>query len=115
MVQVGVLKREMLNGVALVLAEGFCPQAIGLLLVGEGATYFVHMPIFYRYLLEHAASVDSAAVRRSLRLCATGGAPLPAGLSESFEERFGTPIVPGYGLTETSSIVAWGGGETRAG
>src|SRR3546814_2365212 len=24
-------------------------------------------------------------------------------------------IVPGYGLTETSSIVAWGGGATRAG
>src|SRR3546814_12581174 len=84
------------------LAEGFCPQAIWRLRVGEGATYFVHMPIFYRYLLGHAASVDRAAVRRGRRLCATGGAPLPAGLSESFEERFGTPIVPGYGLTETS-------------
>src|SRR3546814_5194964 len=65
---VGFCLTPMLNGETLVLAEGFDPQAIWRLLVGEGATYFVHMPIFYRYLLEHAASVDSAAVRRSLRL-----------------------------------------------
>jgi long-chain acyl-CoA synthetase len=108
--QVCGLNLAMLNGETLVLAEGFDPDAIWRLLVGEGATYFVHMPIYYQYLMEHAGHVDSAAVRRRLRLCATGGAPLPAGLSAAFQERFGTPIVPGYGLTETTSIVAWGGG-----
>src|SRR3546814_1237439 len=57
------LNLAMLNGEKLVLAEGFDPQAIRRLLVGEGATSFVHMPIFYRFLLAHATSVDSAAVR----------------------------------------------------
>ncbi len=109
--QVCGLNLAMLNGETLVLAEGFDPQRIWRLITGEGATYFVHMPIYYRYLLEHAEAVDAAAVRRSLRLCATGGAPLPAGLSAAFAERFGVPIVPGYGLTEASSIVAWGGGD----
>lgn len=112
--QVCGLNLAMLNGETLVLAEGFDPERIWRLLVGEGATYFVHMPIFYQYLLEHAGKVDSTEVRRRLRLCASGGAPLPAGLSEAFEGRFGTPIVPGYGLTEASSIVAWGGCGTRA-
>src|SRR5690606_27311033 len=90
-------------------------EAIWRLLIDEGATYFVHMPIYYQYLLEHAAKVDAGAVRRCLRLCATGGAPLPAGLSDAFAERFGTPIVPGYGLTEASSLVAWGGGSLGRG
>ncbi|MGE5768635.1 MAG: class I adenylate-forming enzyme family protein, partial [Bacteroidota bacterium] len=108
--QVCGLNLAMMNGETLVLADGFEPEAIWRLLVGEGATYFVHMPIHYQYLLEQASKVDAEAVRRRLRLCATGGAPLPPGLSDAFAERFGAPIVPGYGLTETSSIVAWGGG-----
>lgn len=112
--QVCGLNLALLNGETLVLAEGFDPQAIWRLMVGEGATYFVHMPIYYQYLLEHADGVDAAVVRRSLRLCATGGAPLPAGLSDTFRERFGVPIVPGYGLTEASSIVAWGDGSADA-
>lgn len=114
--QVCGLNLAMLNGETLVLVDGFDPDRIWRLIVDQAVTYFVHMPIYYRYLMEHAGGIDSAAVRRSLRLCATGGAPLPAGLSGDFEARFGLPIVPGYGLTETSSIVAWGGGITsRAG
>ena len=107
--QVCGLNLAMLNGETLVLADGFDPEHIWRLMTGEAATYFVHMPIYYQYLMEHAAAVDAGLVRRSLRLCATGGAPLTAGLSEAFAERFGVPIVPGYGLPETSSIVAWGG------
>lgn len=107
--QVCGLNLAMLNGETLVLVEGFDPARIWQLIVEQAVTYFVHMPIFYQYLLERADAVDMAAVRRSLRLCATGGAPLQAGLSDAFAERFGLPIVPGYGLTEATSIVAWGG------
>lgn len=107
--QVCGLNLAMLNAETLVLVEGFDPAQIWRLIVEERVTYFVHMPIFYQYLLEYAGSVDTAAVRRSLRLCATGGAPLLPGVSEAFEARFGLPIVAGYGLTETTSIVAWAG------
>lgn len=107
--QVCGLHLAMLNGETLVLVEGFDPALIWRLIAEQAVSYFVHMPIFYQYLMEQAEAVEPAAVRRSLRLCATGGAPLQAGLSEAFAGRFGLPIVPGYGLTETSSIVAWGG------
>jgi long-chain acyl-CoA synthetase len=110
--QVCGLNISMLSGETLVLVDGFDPARIWRLMVEEAVTYFVHMPIYYQYLMESADGIDSAAVRRSLRLCATGGAPLPVGLSDAFAARFGTAIVPGYGLTETSSIVAWGGGTT---
>jgi long-chain acyl-CoA synthetase len=37
----------------------------------------------------------------SLRLFASGGASLPEELLTAFEERFGTVVIEGYGLTET--------------
>jgi long-chain acyl-CoA synthetase len=36
----------------------------------------------------------------------SGGEPLPAALAQSFQERFGQRIYEGYGLTETSPVVA---------
>ncbi|CAE7211281.1 lcfB [Symbiodinium sp. CCMP2456] len=106
--QICGMNLAVLNGETMVLVERFDPALIWRLIVEEAATYFVHMPIFYRYLLERADAVDTAAVRRSLRLCATGGAPLQDDLRTAFQARFGLPLVPGYGLTEVTSIVAWG-------
>ncbi len=36
----------------------------------------------------------------------TGGEPLPARLREAFQQRFGVTLYEGYGLTETSPVVA---------
>ena len=38
--------------------------------------------------------------RSSLRFLLTGSAPVPADLLLAFEERFGVPVIEGYGLTE---------------
>src|SRR5262249_611155 len=37
----------------------------------------------------------------------SGGPPLPAGLMGRFEERFGVPILEGYGLSETSPVATF--------
>lgn len=42
----------------------------------------------------------------SLRLAVSGGAPLPSVIREQFEQLSGCQVVQGYGLTETSPIVA---------
>jgi long-chain acyl-CoA synthetase len=41
-----------------------------------------------------------------VRACISGGAPLPLDIRESFERRTGARVVEGYGLSESSPIIA---------
>lgn len=43
---------------------------------------------------------------RSLRLMITGAEKLPGDIARAFEERFGLPVLEGYGLTETSPVLS---------
>jgi acyl-CoA synthetase (AMP-forming)/AMP-acid ligase II len=40
-----------------------------------------------------------------MRLCVSAGAIMPATLNREFEARFGVPLLDGYGITETSTMV----------
>ncbi|MDP9196876.1 MAG: long-chain fatty acid--CoA ligase [Pseudomonadota bacterium] len=42
---------------------------------------------------------------RSIRLCVSGGAPLPVEVKLAFEKNTGSRLVEGYGLTEASPVV----------
>ena len=42
----------------------------------------------------------------TIRLCISGGAPLPVEVKQQFEERTGCMLVEGYGLTEAAPVVA---------
>lgn len=42
----------------------------------------------------------------SVRVCISGGAPLPLEVRQRFEERTGVKVVEGYGLSEASPIIA---------
>lgn len=72
-----------------------------------GGSYLVDVPYVYRKLLEAASDRDAEAVRRSLRICVTGGAHLAGDLPQLFLERFGTPLLEGYGATETTTAITW--------
>src|SRR3546814_3708324 len=41
-----------------------------------------------------------------LRVCVSGGAPLPAELKAKFEATAGARLVEGYGLSESSGVVS---------
>jgi long-chain acyl-CoA synthetase len=62
------------------------------------------VPTMYMALLDYPkrAKYDLT----SLRVCISGGAPMPLGLKKRFEEASQSVLVEGYGLTETSGVVA---------
>ncbi len=45
--------------------------------------------------------------RSSLRVCVSGGAPIPAEVLDEFERTFGVAILEGYGLSETASTTSF--------
>ncbi|PXY17406.1 class I adenylate-forming enzyme family protein [Prauserella muralis] len=61
-------------------------------------TYFSAVPAIYAMLL--ARPEEERPDLSSMRLAVCGAAPMPAALIERFENRFGIPVVEGYGLSE---------------
>ena len=65
-------------------------------------TFFAGVPTMYFGLLHHpgAERFDLS----SLRVCASGGAPMPVEVMQRFDAKYGTNILEGYGLSETSPV-----------
>ena len=78
-------------------------DAVDLLATGE-FTVFPGVPTMFHYLLEAVQSRPEIAFP-GLRLCVSAGAILPAALNRRFEDRVGVPLLDGYGITETSTMV----------
>ena len=78
-------------------------EAVRLLQTGE-FTCFPGVPTMFHYLLQ--ATRDTPGLTfPNLRLCVSAGAIMPATLNREFEDRFGVPLLDGYGITETSTMV----------
>jgi long-chain acyl-CoA synthetase len=71
----------------------------------DRVTVFQGVPTMYNAMLhsERADSTDAS----TLRLCISGGAAIPVELIRAFEEKFGCPILEGYGLSETSPVASF--------
>jgi acyl-CoA synthetase (AMP-forming)/AMP-acid ligase II len=76
-------------------------EAMRLLKTGE-FTCFPGVPTMFHYLMQGA---EEGARLPGLRVCISAGAIMPATLNRAFEERFGIPLLDGYGITETSTMV----------
>jgi len=68
------------------------------------ATGFPGVPTMFQAMLDHPdlAKTDLS----SLKVCISGGAPMPAQVHERFEAVTGVRVVEGYGLTESSGVVS---------
>ena len=86
------------------ILERFSPQQALELLQSGKYSVFPGVPTMFHYLLQRA---QEASVTRlgGARLCISAGAIMPAALNRSFEERFRTTLLDGYGITETSTMV----------
>ncbi|MFJ4773843.1 long-chain fatty acid--CoA ligase [Streptomyces uncialis] len=91
-------------GATLVLMPRFDGPGALDLMVREGCTLFMGVPTMYVALLD-AARADPR--RPPLDRAFSGGSALPVALLDAFRETFGCPVLEGYGLTETSPVVAY--------
>lgn len=66
----------------------------------QKAALLVTTPTFLRGYLKRAKPEQLA----SLKLVVTGAEKLPASLAREFQNRFGMPVLEGYGLTETTPV-----------
>jgi len=99
-----VLNRTVLTGGEIVMLPRFDAGQTLAALARTGATTLPGVPTMYRALIDHprAAAADFS----SLRVCVSGGAPLPLELKQRFETVTGATLVEGYGLSESAGVVS---------
>lgn len=92
----------MLFGCKVVYSARFMPKKIIELMREHRPSIYLAIPSMYNALLTVKAAGPEDI--ESLRLVISGGEPLPADVRDRFLEKFGKPIVEGYGLTETAPV-----------
>jgi long-chain acyl-CoA synthetase len=93
-------------GAELTLLPRFDPAKALEIIQRDKVTVFQGVPTMYAAILQvpDRADYDTS----TLRLCVSGGAALPGEILRAFEEEFGSPILEGYGLSETSPVASFG-------
>jgi long-chain acyl-CoA synthetase len=107
--QTCLMNAGFLGGFRLVLMPRFDPAAVLETMAREQVGFWIGVPTMYWALLQHAkaSGLDPAPIARHLRLCISGGAPMPLEVMRAFEATFGVRILEGYGLSETSPVACF--------
>src|SRR5687768_15169431 len=97
------------SGATLVLLPRFDAAAALKTMVDERVNIWVGVPTMYWALLQHArqSGADVTAIARELKVCVSGGAPMPVPVMEDFEKTFAVRVLEGYGLSETSPVACF--------
>jgi long-chain acyl-CoA synthetase len=97
------------GGVRMVLLPRFDPAVVLETIAREKVGIWIGVPTMYWALLEHTAAgnISPAPIAEHLRICVSGGAPMPVEVLRRFETTFGVRILEGYGLSETSPVVSF--------
>ncbi len=97
-----VLNRTVVHGGCIAMLPRFDAGQALKTLARVQATAIPGVPTMYQALLDHpyCGKTDFS----SLRVCISGGAPLPQPLKQRFEATTGARLIEGYGLTETAGV-----------
>ncbi len=92
-------------GAKVIYTARFVPRKLVELIGRHKPDIMLAIPSMYHALsgVKSAGPADFA----SIRMAVSGGEPLPGEVHDRFRDRFNVDILEGYGLTETSPVVAW--------
>lgn len=91
------------TGASEYIVEKYSTAEVLRLLQAGPYTLMPGVPTMFHYLLQ--AAQNSPAQFSHLRLCISAGAIMPASLNKAFEAALSVPLLDGYGITETSTMV----------
>jgi long-chain acyl-CoA synthetase len=111
--QTAALNTAVAAGACLTLIPRFDPGKAIEVMDRDSVTIFEGVPTMFAAML-HSTSRPA---EKSLRLCVSGGAAMPGEVMRGFETSFGTVVLEGYGLSETSPVASFNqpGHERKAG
>lgn len=92
------------TGAGACLLERFSTHEVVDRLQSGRYTLMPGVPTIFHYLLENSRKSRTSQVP-GIRYLISAGAILPAALNREFENAFGVPLLDGYGITETSTMV----------
>jgi long-chain acyl-CoA synthetase len=101
--QTCTLNVTMAAGATLALLPRFEARTALAVLRATNATVFAGVPTMYSAFLAQSQPPELP----DLRVCISGGAALPVEVLHRFEDRFRSPVLEGYGLSETSPVVSF--------
>jgi long-chain acyl-CoA synthetase len=107
--QTAQMNAGLAGGFRLILLPRFDAAAVFAGFENERVNCWVGVPTMYWALLQYGKqnNVDLKKATSSLRLCVSGGAPMPVPLMQEVEREFGVRILEGYGLSETSPVACF--------
>lgn len=102
MMTVGMLLPLLVGGSMVLIRSLHPPKNIIEEILTHGASILPAIPQFFRSLLHVQLPPGTP-----LRLCISGGAPLPVEILNQFNQKFSVPLLEGYGLSEASPVVSF--------
>ena len=103
--QTAAMNAGLMAGACLTLLARFDPVKALAIMERDRVSVFLGVPTMYNAML--AVPADQRPDTSSLRTCISGGASLPVEVLRAFESQFGTKILEGYGLSETSPVASF--------
>lgn len=99
-----LLNHAMVTGASIAMVPRFETKQVLATIQKYRCTGFPGVPTMFQAMLDHPdlAKTDLS----SLKVCISGGAPMPGPVHEKFEAVTGVRVCEGYGLTESSGVVS---------
>ena len=99
-----LLNHAMVTGASIAMVPRFETKQVLETIQRYRCTGFPGVPTMFQAILDHPdlAKTDLS----SLKVCISGGAPMPGPVHEKFETVTGVRVCEGYGLTESSGVVS---------
>lgn len=78
-------------------------------MASEEVNFWVGVPTMFWALLKYVDENDYnlAPITANMKVCTSGGAPMPVEVMKEFQQRFGVRVMEGYGLSETSPLATF--------